>query len=64
MLAGRAEAESARADIADRVEGLLKERETARQTKNWNRADEIRDELNSIGVIVEDGLDGPTWRLA
>ena len=64
VLAGRAEAESARADIADRVEGLLKERETARQTKNWDRADEIRDELNSIGVIVEDGPDGPTWRLA
>ena len=64
VLAGRAEAESARADIADRVEGLLKERETARQTKNWDRADEIRDELNSIGVIVEDGQDGPTWRLA
>ena len=64
VLAGRAEAESARADIADRVEGLLKERETARQTKNWDRADEIRDELNLIGVIVEDGPDGPTWRLA
>ena len=64
VLAGRAEAESARADIADRVQGLLKERETARQTKNWNRADEIRDELNSIGVIVEDGPEGPTWRLA
>ncbi len=64
VLAGRAEAESARADIADRVEGLLKERETARQTKNWDRADEIRDELNSIGVIVEDGPDGPTWQLA
>ena len=64
VLAGRAEAESARADIADRVEGLLKERETARQTKNWGRADEIRDELNSIGVNVEDGPDGPTWRLA
>ena len=50
--------------VADRVEALLKEREIARQTKNWNRADEIRDELNSMDVIVEDGPDGPTWRLA
>jgi len=64
VLAGRAEADSARADVADRVEALLAERESARQTKAWNRADEIRDELTSMGVIVEDGPDGPNWRLA
>ena len=27
------------------------------------RADEIRDELASMGVVVEDGPDGPAWRL-
>jgi cysteinyl-tRNA synthetase len=64
VLAGRARADSARAKVADKVESLLNEREIARQSKDWNRADEIRDELTSMDVIVEDGPDGPTWRLA
>ena len=64
VLAGRARADSARAKVAHKVEALLKEREIARQSKDWNRADEIRDELTSMDIIVEDGPDGPTWRLA
>tara|TARA_B100000427_G_scaffold149223_1_gene124173 strand:+ start:46 stop:1284 length:1239 start_codon:yes stop_codon:yes gene_type:complete len=64
VLAGRAKADSARAEVTDKVEALLNEREIARQSKDWNRADEIRDELTSMDVIVEDGPDGPTWRLA
>ena len=64
VLAGRARADSARAEVADKVESLLNDREIARQSKDWNRADEIRDELTSMDVIVEDGPDGPTWRLS
>jgi cysteinyl-tRNA synthetase len=63
VLALRAKADSARAEVADKVEALLSEREIARQSKDWSRADEIRDELTTMGVIVEDGPDGPTWRL-
>jgi len=63
VLAVRAKADSARAEVADKVEALLSEREIARQSKDWSRADEIRDELTTMGVIVEDGPDGPTWRL-
>ncbi|MEC7706936.1 MAG: cysteine--tRNA ligase [Candidatus Thermoplasmatota archaeon] len=64
VLARLAKADSARTEIADKVEALLAERESARDSKNWSRADEIRDELASIDVIVEDGPEGPTWRLA
>ncbi len=64
VLAGRAKADFARAEVTDKVEALLNEREIARQSKDWNRADAIRDELTSMDVIVEDGPDGPTWRLA
>ena len=64
VLTGRAKADSARTEVADKVEALLRDREIARQSKDWNRADEIRDELTSMDVIVEDGPDGPTWRLA
>ena len=49
--------------IADEVELLLSERTKVREEKDWNRADAIRDQLNEMGVIVEDGHAGPSWRL-
>ena len=52
-----------KAEIAPRVEELLVERAAARGNKDWTRADEIRDELNSMGVIVTDSADGPIWEL-
>ena len=63
IMAGLAQAVSARTEVAGRVESLLAEREGARESNDWARADEIRDELTSMGVVVEDGPDGPTWHL-
>ena len=63
VMAGLAQADSARAEGAGRGDALLAERESARDSKDWARADEIRDEIASMGVVVEDGPDGPTWRL-
>ena len=31
---------------------------------DWAAADRIRDALAAAGVVVEDGADGATWRLA
>ena len=64
VLATLAETISAKEEVAAAVEALLAERETAREGGDWTRADEIRDELTAIGVVVEDGPDGPTWHLA
>ncbi len=64
VLATLAETISAKEEITAAVEALLAERETAREGGDWTRADEIRDELTVIGVVVEDGPDGPTWHLA
>ncbi|MAM99357.1 MAG: cysteine--tRNA ligase [Euryarchaeota archaeon] len=63
VVANLAQAESDRSEVAEKVESLLDERESARASKDWARADEIRDELTSMGVIVEDGPEGPTWHL-
>ena len=52
-----------KAEIAPRVEELLVERSKARANKDWAKADEIRDELKSMGVVVTDSADGPTWEL-
>ena len=64
VLSALEKAGSAREEIAETVEALLSERDSARETKDWARADEIREELARMGVIVEDGPEGPTWRLS
>ncbi|MFW5791619.1 MAG: cysteine--tRNA ligase [Desulfohalobiaceae bacterium] len=46
-----------------RVESLLAERQQARKTKDFARADAIRDELASLRVEVMDTPQGPTWEV-
>jgi len=46
-----------------KVESLVEERRQAREQKNFQRSDEIRDELLEIGVVVEDTKDGQKWRM-
>ena len=47
----------------DEIEKLIAERESARAEKNWQRADEIRDQLVDMKVIVEDSASGSDWRI-
>ncbi|MFI4919750.1 MAG: cysteine--tRNA ligase [Legionellales bacterium] len=44
------------------IEQLIAERISARADRNWVRADQIRAELLSQGVELEDGAEGTTWR--
>ncbi len=45
------------------IERLIAERTQARKERNWPRADEIRAELDELGVEVKDTPAGPTWQL-
>ena len=45
------------------VEDLLTRRVAARGAKDWAAADGIRDELDALGVTVQDGADGSVWTL-
>ncbi len=45
------------------IDRLVEARFKARQSKEWEKADKIRDELSEIGVIIEDGKQGSTWRM-
>ena len=45
------------------IDNLIQERETARAVKNWQRADEIRDQLLKMKVVVEDNASGSDWRV-
>ena len=49
--------------LQDQVIDLLSQRKIARQNKDWERADLIRNQLNEIGVVVEDSPKGPVWKL-
>ncbi|MFT6093249.1 MAG: cysteinyl-tRNA synthetase [Pseudohongiellaceae bacterium] len=48
---------------AGEVEGLIIARKQARADKDWAKADEIRDKLAELKVVVEDGADGSSWRI-
>ena len=45
-----------------RIEAVVAERFEARKVKNWAEADRLRAVLGELGVAVEDGPNGSTWR--
>ena len=50
-------------DVDEAIIGrLMIERETARSNKDFERADQIRQEIESLGVTIEDGPNGPVWK--
>ncbi len=46
------------------IEALIQERQEARKSKNFARADEIRDMLAAQGIILEDTREGVKWKRA
>ncbi|MEK7528319.1 MAG: DALR domain-containing protein, partial [Patescibacteria group bacterium] len=46
------------------IEWLISERNEARKNKNFARSDEIRDQLQKKGIILEDSSGGTTWKRA
>jgi len=44
------------------IEQLIAERNQSRKQKNFARADEIRDQLQAMGIQLEDVADGTRWR--
>jgi cysteinyl-tRNA synthetase len=52
-------------DIAlspEEIDALVAERTGARNNKDWQRADEIRDTLAEKGIVLEDKADGTHWK--
>jgi len=49
---------------AQEIEALIKQRNDARANKDWVLADEARDKLKAMNVILEDSAGKTTWRKA
>ena len=45
------------------IDALIEQRQNARKEKNFKLADEIRDKLSEMGVVLEDTDNGPRWKL-
>ena len=43
------------------MEELIEERQKAREKKDFERADEIRDRLLSMGISLKDSREGVKW---
>ena len=48
--------------LDDEVEKLIQERKEARARRDFARADEIRDELDARGIVLEDTPAGTRWK--
>ncbi|MEZ7207877.1 cysteine--tRNA ligase [Pseudoalteromonas sp. DY56-GL79] len=51
-------------DEVAQIEALIEKRRSARENKDWAAADEARDALTALGVVLEDSAGKTTWRKA
>ena len=46
----------------EEIDALIEERIAAKANRDFERADQIRDDLEALGVVLEDSPDGTQWR--
>jgi len=49
-------------DETGKIEQLIADRNAARAAKDWGRADQVRDELTAMGIVLEDAAGKTSWR--
>ena len=47
--------------LIDTINAMIEERTQARKEKNWAKADEIRNKLREMGIVLEDTPQGVKW---
>jgi cysteinyl-tRNA synthetase len=53
---------STRKDVPDDIKSLIKDRDEAREAKDWKKADSIRDKLLEHKIEINDSAAGSVWR--
>ena len=56
------EPETASDDATPFIDLLVRVRRRLREAKQWGHADQIRDDLATLDVVIEDTPDGTVWR--
>ena len=51
-------------DDETEIESFIAQRAEAKRNKDWALADQIRNDLKTRGIILEDGPTGTTWKRA
>jgi cysteinyl-tRNA synthetase len=46
----------------EKIQALVEERDKAKRTRNFARADAIRNELAGMGILLEDSKEGTRWK--
>ena len=47
----------------EKIEKLIKDRNSARKNRDFSTADAIRDELKNLNIDIEDTPDGTIWKI-
>ncbi len=47
---------------AEDIDVFIQQRVEAKENKDWALADKIRDDLNALGIVLEDSATATTWR--
>ena len=47
----------------DLINKLIEERKEAKKAKDFEKADEIRDKLSEMGILIKDTREGTKWEL-
>jgi len=55
------EAESAGGPSDEEIDQMVRERDKARASKDFAKADELRDRLQDLGIVLKDSPDGTRW---
>ncbi|SVE60447.1 uncharacterized protein METZ01_LOCUS513301, partial [marine metagenome] len=49
-------------DVDENIQQLIDARTRARSNKDWKKADVVRDQLDKLGIILDDTPDGTVWK--
>ena len=49
-------------EVDENIQQLIREREVARSDKNWEKADEVRGQLDELGIVLDDTPEGTVWK--
>ena len=50
-------------ELRQKIEALISKRNNAKKDKNFDMADQIRNELNELGIEIKDTSDGTSWNV-